>query len=290
MRKIVFLFLLISFTACEKNIDLNFQKTQNNLVVDATIENGKPPIVILSSSFGYFSKIDKDSLAASFVHGADIRISDGTKEYPLVEDSAQNTDGFNIYFYTSKPNPAILIGQLNGHYTMSISSKGVNYSASTTIPPITTKVDSVWWDQVGGIADSNNIKLMVMQTDRKGMGDYIRYFTKVNSGQFLPGLNSVFADEFTDGEMFSIFYDKGVDKNNKEARANLNFNRGDTITFKLCNIDQPTFNFWRTYEYSYQGIGNPFSSPVKILSNIDGPGFGYFGGYAAQYRTLIIPK
>ncbi len=290
MRKIVFLFFLVSFTSCEKNIDLNFQKTLNNLVVDATIENGKPPIVILSSTFGYFSKIDKDSLAASFVHGADIRISDGTKEYPLVEDSAQNADGFNIYFYTSKPNPDILVGKLNGRYTMSISSKGENYTASTTIPPITTKVDSVWWDEVGGIADSNNIKLMVMQTDKKGMGDYIRYFTKVNSGQFLPGLNSVFADEFTDGVNFSIFYDKGVDKNNKEARTNLNFNRGDTITFKMCNIDQPTFNFWRTYEYSYQGNGNPFASPVKILSNIEGPGVGYFGGYAAQYRTLIVPK
>ena len=68
------------------------------------------------------------------------------------------------------------------------------------------------------------------------------------------------------------------------------FKRGDVVVLKLCNIDKATFDFWRTMEYSYSNVGNPFSSPTKVISNIKGGGLGYFGGYAAQYRTIIIPK
>ncbi len=67
------------------------------------------------------------------------------------------------------------------------------------------------------------------------------------------------------------------------------FNKGDTITLKFTNIDKSTFDFWRTMEYSYQSIGNPFSSPTRVTGNIKGA-LGYFGGYAAQYKTVIVPK
>jgi hypothetical protein len=43
-------------------------------------------------------------------------------------------------------------------------------------------------------------------------------------------------------------------------------------------------------EFSYQSVGNPFSTPVKVQSNINGDALGYFGGYASQYRTLIVPR
>jgi hypothetical protein len=43
-------------------------------------------------------------------------------------------------------------------------------------------------------------------------------------------------------------------------------------------------------EYSYSAIGNPFSTPIKVLGNISNGALGYFGGYGSQYHTLIIPK
>jgi hypothetical protein len=80
------------------------------------------------------------------------------------------------------------------------------------------------------------------------------------------------------------------DKNLEFADSLSNFKRGDTVTIKLCNIDKGTYDFWRTYEFSFQSIGNPFSSPTRILGNISNDALGYFGGYGAQYRTVIIPK
>jgi hypothetical protein len=58
---------------------------------------------------------------------------------------------------------------------------------------------------------------------------------------------------------------------------------------KFTNIDKATFDFWRTMEYSYSSIGNPFASPTTVQGNIKGA-LGYFGGYAAQYKRLIIPR
>jgi len=43
-------------------------------------------------------------------------------------------------------------------------------------------------------------------------------------------------------------------------------------------------------EFSYSSIGNPFSSPTKVLGNISDGALGYFGGYASQFRTIVIPK
>ena len=62
------------------------------------------------------------------------------------------------------------------------------------------------------------------------------------------------------------------------------------LTAKLANIDKATFDFWRTMEYNYQSIGNPFSSPTVVLSNVSNNALGYFGGYAAQYKSVKIPK
>jgi hypothetical protein len=290
MRIILLFFVFLGFISCEKDIELNLEKTPNKLVVDASIENGRPPIVILSTSLNYFNKINKDSLASSFVRNADVKINNGVKDFKLTEDSIKNSDGFTVYFYTTKPGPDFLLGEIKNSYSLKINAKGSNYFATTTIPDFATKIDSTWWEEVVGLKDSNNIRILVKQTDRKGLGDYIRYFTKLNSGNFFPGLNSVFADELNDGVSFSIFYDKGVDKNDEKSRTNLNFSRGDTVVLKLCNIDKVNFDFWRTLEFGFQSNGNPFSSPVKILTNIEGGGFGYFGGYAAQYKTFIIPK
>jgi Domain of unknown function (DUF4249) len=104
-------------------------------------------------------------------------------------------------------------------------------------------------------------------------------------------LNSVFDDQIVDGTTYDINVDKGVNRNGDISRDTYAFfDRGDTVNAKLCNIDKATYDFWRTMEYNYQSIGNPFSSPTTVLGNISNNALGYFGGYAAQYKTLIIPK
>ena len=130
---------------------------------------------------------------------------------------------------------------------------------------------------------------MVKATDPPGFGDYIRYYTKINEQPFYNSERSVFDDLFIDGTTYELQVEPGFDRNADDPEKQF-FNKGDTVIFKLSNIDKTTFDFWRTWEFSIQSIGNPFSTPVKVLGNISNGALGYFGGYASQYHSLIIPQ
>lgn len=279
-------------SSCEKAISFKLDSTQPSLVVEASIENGQAPLVILSSSFDYFSNISPEILAASFVHNAVITMSNGTKTHTLKEYFYSSPANQKVYYYSidSANLATAFVGTFNTAYTMTIQAGGKTYTATTTIPALAKKVDSIWWRKAPDNPDTSKVILVAKVTDPPGYGNYIRYFTKTNSDPFYPGLNSVYDDQVIDGTTYSADVERGVNRNEKLDRENYSFfERGDTITLKFANIDKACFDFWRTMEYSYSSIGNPFASPTKVLSNIKG-GLGYFGGYATQYKTIIVPK
>ncbi len=280
------------FTSCEKGITFNLNNTAPSVVVEATIENAQPPVVIMSTSFDYFSNISPEILANSFVHNALIKISNGITTHQLKEYSYSTAANIKIYYYSidSSNLATAFVGAFNTSYTMNIQVNGQTLTSATSIPPLAKKIDSLWWKTAPDNPDTNKVVLVARATDPPGFGNYIRYFTRVNSDAFYPGLNSVFDDQIIDGKTYTVDVERGVNRNEKLDMENYSFfNRGDTITLKFANIDKATFDFWRTMEYSYSSIGNPFASPTKVLSNVKGA-LGYFGGYAVQYKTLIVPK
>jgi hypothetical protein len=294
MRYSLFILSLLILVSCEKAITFDLQEPAPKLVVEATIEYGMAPLVILTRSTDYFSRINPEILASSFVHGAKVTISNGTKVHQLKEYSRPlDSSGYVFYYYTidSSNLQTAFVGELNTNYFLLIQNEGDEYHAVTTIPGMTKKIDSVWWKPAPLPADSNKVVIMVKATDPLGFGDYIRYFTKRNNEPYLPPFNSVFDDYIIDGTTYELPLEPGIDRNGEREDDEVAFfNRGDTVTFKISNIDKSTYEFWRTVEYSYASVGNPFSSPVKVLSNISNGALGYFGGYASQYFTLTIPK
>lgn len=291
-KHILYYFLPLAFTSCERAIDFKLDDTANKLVVEATIENGASPIVLLSNSFNFFSTISPALLTASFVHGADVYISDGNITHKLKEYSQPASNGINLFYYSSDSAnlSSAITGELNKKYTLRILVEGKEYNATTSIPNITRRIDSLYSKPVYTNPDSTKVSVMIKATDKPGFGDYIRYFTKRNSEPFYPGLNSVFDDQVIDGATYEVEVERGEDRNLMRDESHAFFNKGDTVTLKLCNIDKATYDFWRTMEFSYASIGNPFSAPTKVLSNISNGALGYFGGYACQYRTIVILK
>lgn len=262
-------------------------------MVEATIENDQPPVVFLSRSLDYFSQISPQILSQSLVHDADVFLSNGSKTQKLREYITPLPGGFNVSYYSvdSSDLSSAFVGELNTKYSLRISVDGKEYTATTTIPALTKRIDSVWWRNIIPQGDTlGDVTVLVRATDPPGFGDYVRYFTKRNSEPFFAPANSAFDDLFVDGTTYELPIERGHDRNININDENRFFRKGDTVTLKLCNIDKGTFDFWRTMEFSYQSVGNPFSTPVKVQSNISGNALGYFGGYAAQYRTLIVPR
>lgn len=293
MKKIIGgLFFTIFLAGCEKNINFDLKEAQDVLVVDASIENGLPPQVTLTHSLQFFSNINPQIIAGTFIHGAEITISNGILSHRMKEYAVPVTPDISLYYYglDSANLSTAFVGQFNTNYTLKIVSDGKEYNASTSIPVLSKRPDSVWWKKAPFQEDTTRVVLMIKATDPPGLGNYVRYFTKKNSEFFLPGDNSVFDDQVIDGTTYELQVQPGVDRNNKTPLEDNFFNRGDTVIFKLCNIDRATYSFWNTWEFAYQSIGNPFAQPNKVLGNISNGALGAFYGYAASYDTLVIPK
>jgi len=278
-------------TGCEKDINFTLNNRENLLVVDAGIENGQAPYVILTRSLAYFSNINPEIIANTFVRNAVVTLSNGTQTQRLKEYEIPILPGISLFTYSmDTTDPTAFFGELNRRYDLRIETDGKVYTATTTIPPIVKKPDSLWWKPAPFQQDTTRIVLMIRSSDPPGLGNYVRYFTRKNSGQFLPGENSVFDDQVIDGTSYEVQVQPGIDRNNRVLWKDNFFNRGDTVTVKLCNIDRATYQFWNTWEFAYQSIGNPFAQPNKVLGNISNGALGAFYGYGAYYKTLVVPR
>src|SRR5690348_7885994 len=140
MKKILLLVFVSSFVliGCEKNINFKLDEAKPKLVVEATIENGQAPMVILTKSTGYFSQISLDLLTNSFVHNADVFVSNGTLTHKLKEYAAAIGGGISVYYYSidSGNLTTAFTGELDHSYSLKIIAEGQEYTATTTIPKI----------------------------------------------------------------------------------------------------------------------------------------------------------
>ena len=289
----IFLFFSFLLGSCEKDITIKLDPASTNLVVDAHIENDKYPVVILTNSLDYFSTLDPSLLLSSYVHNARVLVSNGSIVAQLQKKSAKNdSTGLVDYYYSlddAYSGPKFR-GEFKTTYNLEIYLDSMVYRATTTIPGLDKYIDSLWWVNAPSSVDSAYVNLKARVVDPPGYGNYTRYYTSIGAGPFYPGRNSVFDDQITDGTTYTVTVDKGVNRNLPiDREENSFFNKGDSVVVKLANIDKATYEFWRTMEFNYSSVGNPFFFFFFLISNMSNVSLVYFGGYAAQYKGLLIP-
>jgi len=279
-----FLFSIFLLSSCEKDITINLPPSEKLLVVEGHIQTGQSPYVILSRNSDYYSSFTLDSLNNFFVHNAIVKVSNGTDTVTMTELSLDTMD-ISVSAYVGLG----MIGEEGKTYSLTIEAEGEKLTSVTTIP-FRVPLDSLWY-QTDVYPDNDSlVRLMCRYTDPPQLGQYVRYFTKVNNEPYWPGLNSVFTDDVVNGTTFDFPLDRGVDRSNDSTFEYYGlFRKGDTITVNWSNIDKAHYDFWRTLEFELGSQGSPFSSPIEIQGNIVG-GLGIWGGYSPSYKTLIVPK
>ncbi len=305
--------------ACEKDISVDIPDPESNLVVEGWIEQGRPPYVILTKNAAFFGQTDVNQLDSFYVHDATITVSnhsttDTLREYCLAdfagtgaqEDiarafgipvSGDDEEVPNICIYTVKDifqyfaNPAAyngLTGELSTNYELTIRAQGQTLQAQDRIREL-MPIDSLSYRPKEN--SDSLISVIVNLREPEESGNFIRYFTKRNSEPFYaPTGESVYDDKFFGGRYFSLPIERGY---SQSADVDLEefgfFKRGDTVILKWTHITKQHYDFWNTIEYQEGNRANPFSSTTRINSNIEG-GLGVWGGYAANYDTIILPR
>jgi hypothetical protein len=287
---VVFLFAItLLFSACEKNIDVNFPPGEQPYVIEGYIENDVVPIVSISRGVSFLKNISNEDFRDLFVTNADVAISiDGGAWINL---DPIDLGGAVIYTNTS------ISGEVGKKYDLKVEVDGKLFTATTTILP-SHPLDSISIKTAPGdkgIKDSL-VELTAWFSDPIQKDNFYRMLTRKNSEFFFDvAFNSIYNDLLINGQQtsFTIFGGKQQLQNNDSADFSQYgyFKRGDTVYVKWASIDKAQFDFWDSFESQSGSFGNPFAPTVIINSNIKGEGvLGIWASYGAFIDTVYIPE
>lgn len=283
---ILFVLVVSLIISCEKDITVDLPHSQEQLVIEGYIEPGRPAYVLVSKTADYFAPVDSASLIKNVVKDATVIVH-------CVEDNVTDTlfevDPDVGYLYISLG----ILGQSGRTYTLRVETKDGKVATAQTKIVAPNPLDSTWFKVQPG-KDSLGF-VWAHLTDPSGYGNYYRWFAKRigKDSNYIAPIGSVFEDKFIDGQSFDFAYNRGtvpnstsVDDTNEEEGF---FKAGDVIVVKFCTITKESFRFWRSAETQSSNLGNPFSSPTPIESNIDGA-VGIWEGYSPAFDTVIAIK
>jgi hypothetical protein len=287
--KNIFLLTILSlllFYSCTEKINVTLPNADKKIVIEGNIENGKNPEVIITKSIGLFSSVANTNIDDFYVLDAAVYVSDGaiTDTLHLAIDSSSS---LGVVYTGNK-----IIGVPGRVYYLTVKHEGKTYTSYTNIPtPVA--LDSVWWkpqppkDTLGFA----NARL----SEPAGLGNNYRWYAKrPRDRRFLAPYGATFDDNYIDGVSFEFAYTKGYDPTDAENTYENDSARGyyskfDTIYIKFCSINRAAKDFYTTFETALGNNGNPFASPVTILSNINGGALGVWAGFGASYDTILPP-
>lgn len=302
MKKGFYLLLLLGIlSSCEKELHIKLKNEASKIVVQGSIDNGTQPFITLTESIGFFDKIDLN--AVKFIKNATINITDITdqksitlKEYTIDTLIGNKTFSFTIYGPDfTDPNAFNFKGIEKHIYKMQIDYQGNSFESYSQIAPV-KGFDSIWLEPVSGKEDSfSNVR--AFYTDPDTFGNTVYLETKVNHlvkdgspENYYTSFTPVYSDDIVNGTKvklnITLGYDKSKEITNQEIRTLGMTRKGDTVTIRWAGIDKGVFNFWNTLSFSAGSVGNPFATPVQVISNVKGA-LGVWGAYNSKYYTII---
>lgn len=309
----IFIFSLILFFSCKKEIDINLHSDLDGLVVEGYIQQGYPSYVFLTRSENYFNSIDSNTLDNISVDNAKVFVerNDGiVHQLTYLEESILDSLGI---FSLELPIKGLYIdllyqdddfSQIGYEYKLIIEWNGKIISSRTSIPP-RYPVDSVWVSRKDDTDIDYKCYIWARVNDPDTLGNSVIIHFKRDVGWkpidplFIPCAIPVRGDEIINGLSFDAMFARSGRFASDDDGFLLpfytdrfidgDFVRKDIVLLRLSHVDQQTYKFWRSVERMKDANSNPFSEPMNLVSNIDG-GFGIWTGYGVSYYYIpVVP-
>ncbi len=276
----VFIFLIanaLMCSSCQPNDD--FEVNNSSLIVEGWIENDGFPVVILTQSIPVTqTDIHPDSLCDYLVRWAKVTVSDGTDSVTLT--GKYDSGYFPPYVYTTSR----LKGETGKNYSLTVDYKDFHATAITTIPMAPSNVAF----SVKHCTGSDTLyQIMAHFKDNPYEKNYYQFFARVgtNTKQYLASYLGAIDDAIL-GESSDAPIYRGHQLKSHDYTPY--FYLDDSVSVKFAQIDEMAYRFWDDYSKVLSLSGNMFlSSYANIRSNIHG-GFGYWCGYGAITRHIVI--
>jgi len=261
--RLVFLLLGVLLVSCTKELDIDVNSSDPQIVVEANLSTISPIEIRLTESVNF----DDDNVFP-IVSGALITVEDDLgNQYNLTEIEPGK--------YT---NPSLL-GTVGRVYFLTILSNNKELSATSTIPNQvffdSLIVNEASGNSTGGPGGVGTHEVFVDYNDPSNQNNYYR-FVEFKNGVYVNAF--LFDDRLTDG----LSTTTGL------IGFARNLNSGDTLTIEMQCVDKFIYEYYKSFENLFGGPASS-STPANPYTNIIGSKLGYFSAHTSQKRTYIVP-
>lgn len=254
----------LAFSGCEKVIEVDLSDSKPVIVIEATINNGKDPFIVLVSKTSSYFGAASDS---NQVSGAKVslRIENGKAKY-FKETSP------GVYKLEKTPVYS------NNWYIVDVEYDGITYSARSYLPPPVPIIDvSISYFDGLGFFDSG-YKINTFVRDPYDQTNYYRLKLYVDGLVVnTEGDSDLYSDKLFDGKTIGLI-----------QHSSVVFSKTDNVLVELQSIDQSAYNYFSTLA-NITGVDLVQSaSPANPISNFSNGALGYFSAYSFDRKLISI--
>ncbi len=262
MKNIVKLFaLLILFTSCEKEINLDLNDKSGELVIEGSVTDQPGP---------YYVQLTR---SVTFTQG---------NQYPAVTDAvvtiSDQTGKLDqlVYEGSGRYKTTTLTTSPGNVYTLKVAVGSKTYTASSRLPEVVT-LDSLTQDSIkfGG---ETRYAIRPIYTDPVSLGNNYRFIISVN-GKSNKAYNLI-SDNINNGKVnqraFPIINDEDIEPELK---------KGDVITVEMHGLDLPIYTY---YNALAEITGRGGVTPANPPSNMSGGALGRFSAHTVTKKSLTL--
>lgn len=251
-------FLLMLFASCEQIVDLDLDSAPPRLVIDASITEDMPCIVILTKSQDF-----KDNGPYNRISGAKVRLTTKDGETEILEEALGEPG-----FYISE-----MLGVVNQKYLLEVTVGDEIYRASATVPEY-IPINEVYIYEIKA-GDKSWFSPSYIYNDPPYTDNYYYSLMYVNGKR----LKSIYLndDEHLNGEEIHriLFFDKD-DNNDNDLET------GDRVRIEMQNLDKGMYTYYQSlFSAANGGATNP-------ITNFTGDVLGCFKAYNSSSIEMIV--
>jgi len=267
MKNILFILIsLFTFTACEKEIDLDLEDKSGNIVIEGNITDQAGPYFVKISKSVAFTEANQYPA----VENATVVLSDDsgqTETLQYIGNGMYQTTGFT--------------GESGRTYTLKIDAEGKQYTAQSTMPQAVS-FDNLEQDSfiIGG---ETSYTLLPVFTDPPALGNRYLFSFMVNNHA------KKYFQEFSDNVNNGMPNQRPLLLPNDDEDDNIKVAAGDTIHVEMQCIDEPVYTFYSALLQISNG-GGPGGgvTPSNPPSNISNGALGYFSAHTVRKKSMVI--